>query len=529
MKNELAIHNNLPLAGLGAAELAGLIARGECSAQEVLEQHIARIRQVDPRLNAVTAERFDAAREEARAADALRASGVPLPPLHGVPVTVKESLDLTGMASTFGIAARAGHRATADEPHVARLRKAGAIVMAKSNVAQALMFYESENPLYGRTLNPWDARRTPGGSSGGEAALIAAGASALGLGTDIGGSVRVPAAYCGIAGFKPTSGRCDDPGRFSVPPGQQAVPSQVGALARNVEDVALALEVINGGAAPPVPGQPLGDFRGVDVAQLRVACYTDDGTFAPAPAVGRAVREAADLLRSAGASVRDWSPPDARHGMNLFYGILGGDGMALLRRRLGSGPRAPQLAQLMTLAGLPRGVVQLMRGVMNAVGQRSLAAGLEAFGFKDTAHYWELVEAQQAYRQRFAQALDVAPGGPFDLVLCPASPLPALTHGATKDLATCGAYACLYNLLGYPAGVVPVTRVQPGEESSRAISRDIVEKVARGVEQGSAGLPIGVQVVARPWQDHVALAAMAAIEKGVRARDAGQGLRPAIP
>lgn len=526
MKNDLTVSADLPLTHLGAAQIAALVARGDCSAQEVVEQHIARIAQVQPALNAMAVERFAAARAEAQSADRRRAAGEPLGPLHGVPVTIKESLDFGGLPSTFGIASRAGHRADADEVHVARLRAAGAIALAKTNVAQALFFYETDNPVYGRAANPWNADRTPGGSSGGEAALIATGASPLGLGTDIGGSVRVPAAFCGIASLKPTSGRCDDPGRFSVPAGQQAVPSQVGPMARNVEDLALALEVINGGRTPQAPGQPLGDWRAVPVAGLRVACHVDDGTFECAPAVARAVREAAAMLRAAGAQVHEWTPPDARHGMNLFYGILGGDGMALLRRRMGKGPRAPQLAQLMQLASLPRGVVRTMQSVMNAVGQRSLALGLEAFGFDRTAHYWELVEAQQDYRARFAHALDTASGGPFDVILCPAMPLPALTHGATRDLATCGAYACLYNLLGYPAGVVPVTQVRPGEESRRAASRDIVEKLARRIEQGSAGLPIGVQLVARPWQEHMALAAMAAVEAGVRA--GGGTLRPTL-
>ncbi|HXD41138.1 MAG TPA: amidase family protein [Ramlibacter sp.] len=510
------------LTEFGAARLAAHIASGEATATEAVEQHIARLLQVDPQLNAMTADRFEAARIEARQADVRQAdarrTGAALGPLHGVPITVKECLDLRGMASTFGLPSRASHRADADETHVARLRAAGAIPIAKSNVAQALFYYESDNPVYGRTLNPWNADRTPGGSSGGEAALIATGASALGLGTDIGGSVRVPAAFCGIASLKPTSGRCDEFGRFSIPLGQRAIPSQAGVLARHVEDVALGLEVINGGARPEVPGQPLGDFRSVRVAGLRVAVYTDDGTFTASPAVARAVREAADMLRAAGAQVSNWTPPDARHAMNLVYGIFGGDGLALLKKRMGAGRRMPPIRQLMSLAALPRAVVPPLRALLASIGQPTLAAGLEPFGFRDTAHYWELVEAQHDYAQRFAAALDNDPGGPFDIILCPPCALPALTHGATKDLATVGAYACLYNLLGYPAGVVPVSRVRPEEEVGRAASRDVITKAALKVERGSAGLPVGAQVVARPWREHVALAAMAAIEQAARAR-----------
>jgi fatty acid amide hydrolase len=518
MKNDLSLRTDLPLAACGAAELARLIAAGNTTSADAVDQHIARIGQVNPRLNAMSAERFDAARAEARQADEWRRSGAPLPPLHGVPVTIKECLDVQGMASTFGLPSRAGHRAAGDEVHVARLRAAGAIPIAKTNVAQALFFYETDNPLYGRTANPWNAQRTPGGSSGGEAALIATGASPLGLGTDIGGSVRIPAAFTGIASIKPTAGRCDDLGRFSSPLGQRAIASQVGTLARNVEDVALGLEIINGGARPEVPGQPLGDWRGVDVSKLRVAFYTDDGTFTPAPAVARAVREAADMMRAAGAQVSEWAPPDVQHALDLVYGLYFADGMASLKRRIGNDACVPQLKQLIGLAGLPRPLVAAMRAMLRVAGQQSLADGLRPFGYRDTTHYWDLVEAQFDYRDRFARALDTGAGGPFDIILCPPCALPALTHGATKDLATVGAYACLYNLLGWPAGVVPVSRVRENEQVGRQPSRDTVNKVALQVEQGSAGLPVGVQVVARPWMEHIALAAMGVIERAARAR-----------
>lgn len=498
---------------MDATALAETIAKGDASSLEVVQAHMTRMKQVNPTLNAMVAERFDVACDEARAADVYRRSGAPLPLLHGVPFTVKDSLDLQGLPSTFGLLSRAGHRATADEPHVARLRAAGGIALAKSNVAQSLMYYESDNPLHGRSQNPWNVQRTPGGSSGGEAALIAAGASPLGVATDIAGSLRVPAAFCGIASIKPTSGRCDDLGRFSVPLGQRAVPSQVGVMARSVRDVALGLQIINGGSNPEVlPPRPLLDWRRVDVRQLRVGFYTDDGTFEVSPAVARAVREAADALRAGGAQVRPWIPPDARHGLNLLYGILGGDALKLMVQRMGPGKTAPQIRQLAAVASLPRSVVLMAQVLLRGLGQSGLAAGLDAFGFSKTSHYWELLEAQLDYRLRFAQAMDDAPGGAVDVILCPPCALPAFTHGASTDLLTAGAYACLYNLLGYPAGVVPVSRVQVAEQTCRTASLDRITRVAIRVEQGSVGLPVGVQVVARPWREDLVLASMGAIE-----------------
>ena len=508
---------SMPLTQLSAVELRDRIARGQVTSVEVVEQYIAKLMKVNPQLNAMVFERFDKAREEAREADARQQSGMALGSLHGVPFTVKDCISLAGTASTFGVGSRVNHRAESDKLQVARLRAAGAIPIAKSNVSQLLLYYESDNPVFGRTCNPHDAARTPGGSSGGEAALIAAGASPLGLGTDIGGSVRVPAAFCGIVSLKPTSGRCDDVDDFWGPRGQQAVKSQVGVLARSVADVELGLEVINGGHAPVQPYQPLGRSQSVDISALRVGYYTDDGTFSVSPAVARAVHEAAAALQAAGAKVSAWTPPDAGRALRLYYGIMGADGMRSARQCMKSSRKAPQIARLLAFAAVPLFLIRLLVPVLRWLGQPSLSEALRSFGSNRTSEYWTLLRDQAHYQSNFADALANAPGGPFDVILCPPCALPALTHGSSNDLLTAGAYAALYNLLGYPAGVVPVTRVRRGEESARKASSDIVQKVAARVEAGSAGLPVGVQVVALPWQEHVVLAAMKVIEKSANA------------
>ena len=492
---------------LGAAALAQKIAHGEISSAEAIEAHINRIEEVNGKLNAVVVKRYDAARAEAKEADAQRARHEPLGALHGVPVTIKECLDVTGTPSTFGITTRKDHRADADEVHVSRLRAAGAIVIGKTNVSQCLIYTEADNPLYGRTNNPWNLERTPGGSSGGEGAVIAAGGSPLGLGTDIGGSVRTPAAFCGIASLKPTSGRMDDPGQFSVPPGQRAIPSQVGVMARRVEDVALGFRV----AAQA-------QTHTVNLRELRVGYYTDDGSFDTAPAVKRAVMQAAQMLRDAGAQVTAWTPPGVREIYSVFGGIMTADGCAHMKRVTEGSPRTPQFKQLLIGAAIPASLLGPVRALLRALGQHGLEYNLSAFGPPTADRYWQLVERQLQYQRQFARAIDEAGGGPFDLILAPAASLPAFTHGATRDLLTAGAYTPLYNLLGYPAGVVPVTRVQAGEDVPRADSSDVVVKLTRKVEQGSAGLPIAVQLIARPWQEHVALAAMAAVENAARAR-----------
>lgn len=499
------------LTSLPARDLARLIARGEASALDATEQYIARIEAVNPKLNAVVAKRYDQARAEARAVDEKRSRGESLGPLAGVPVTIKECIDVAGLPSTFGLGWRKDLRAVTDESHVARLKAAGAIIVGKTNVAQLLAYIESDNPVYGRTNNPWNPERVCGGSSGGEGAIIAAGGSPLGLGTDIGGSVRYPAAFCGIASMKPTAGRCDDTGAYSFHVGQRAIVSQVGVLARNVDDVALGLNVIN-------DGPDMGDWRDVDITRLRVGYYVEDGIFRSSPAIRRSVREAAQALKDAGAQIVEWQPHDAARAFRIAHRLIGADGLRCFREALRGGPAHPSVKTMMAIAGKPRGLLNVGAQLLNAFGQKTLAQMVPLFAHADVYDYWQLVAEQMDFRSRFAEAMDRADGGPIDLILGPVCALPAFRHGSTKELGLAGVNAILYNVLGYPAGVVPWSRVRPDEEDDRPASSDIVERVAKKCDQGSAGLPTAVQLAARPWREHVALAAMHVIEGVARKR-----------
>ncbi len=503
-----------------ATELAALIAAGEVSAVQVVQAHIAQIARVNRRLNALVVARFEQALAEARAADARRARGEPLGPLHGVPITIKECLDLVGTPSTFGMPSRRADHPTADDLYVRCLREAGAIVLGKTNVPQALVYYESSNALYGRTNNPWDARRTPGGSSGGEAAIIAAGGSPLGLGTDIGGSVRLPASFCGIASLKPTTRRTHDYSRFApgVPFSFGPVASVVGPMARDVGDLALAMQLIGARAHPHMPNpQPMGDPHQVDLARLRVGFYTDDGIMTPSPAVVRAVREAAAIVESAGAQVVAWQPPDLRRALALYVRLLTANGAAVFRAALNQDRPEPQIAALYWLAQQPKPVVRLSAHLLRCFGQRRLAWQLSNVGFSADEVRRFAAEAE-AYRLDFLAAMDRAEVGPLDVLISPACFSPAWPHGASRVLITGGAYSVVYNLLGFPAGVVPVTRVRPEEAKARPLALDVVATAARQVDLASAGLPVGVQVAARPWQEHIVLAVMQAIQAAARER-----------
>jgi fatty acid amide hydrolase len=489
---------------LGASALAHAIATQRLRASDVVEAYIRRIEQVNPRLNALVFERFADARREASAADQRVRAGGKLPPLLGVPVTLKDTLDLEGAPSTFGIDDHITPK-TRDADVVRRVREAGAIVVAKSNIAQLLLFVECSNPRFGRTNHPMSQERSCGGSSGGEGALVAAHASALGFGTDIGGSVRVPAAFCGVVGFKPTAGRCVDTGRFSVPLGQQAIPSQIGVIARNVDDAALGLRVAIGDGDDQ--RGPLANLDSVDIRGLRVAVREEDGFLQPCPAARRALREAVQALTARGAQLVPLLLPTPQELSPLFACIMAADRMRHARRSVARSRVEPQLRQLIAAMLTPR---WLLKWTLPLTRRRMAQEMLRGLGDGSAADYFDAVDALQQLRSQSLAAMSGT-----DVVLTPAQALPAVRHGATTELGPIGHYTSYWNTLGWPAGVVPVTHVRADEESDRPASNDRMLRAARETERGSAGLPIAVQIASAPHRDHVALAALRAIESAV--------------
>jgi fatty acid amide hydrolase len=285
-------------------------------------------------------------------------------------------------------------------------------------------------------------------------------------------------------------------------------------LARLVEDVALGLQVINGGANPASePPRPLADHTTVDIGKLRVGVCDTDTVLAPCPAAKRAVQEAASALKAAGANVFAWQLPRVDEALALYYGALTAGGR-LYKDILGSNKADPSIKTLLQFAMMSHAGAKRMAAFLRLIGQRNLAAGVTNFGYRSTEEYWELVDRAHAYRAAFAAAMDQA--NRMDLILLPGTALPALTHGAGNDLGTIGAYTILFNLLGLPAGIVPVTRVQANEESERPKTGDRMEAAARKVELGSAGMPISVQLVGRLWREHTVLAAMKVVEANAR-------------
>lgn len=506
--------NGTELTRLGAAELARLIAGKQVSSSEVVDAHICRIEQVNPQLNAVCQPLFEQARQEASAADARQASGEPLGPLHGVPITVKECFHLKGTPASIGVRRFVEERHTDDALVVARLRAAGAIVLGKTNIPQLMLMHETDNPVYGRTNNPWDLSRGPGGSSGGEAAIVAACGSPLGLGNDLGGSIRVPAYFCGIHGIKPTTGRLSNHGTRAGWNGMEAIGNQPGPLARRVEDLELAMSLlaapgqnIRDHNVPPVPWPNPAEVR---VENLRIGFWKDDGFFSPAPAVRRTVEESVTALRSLGVEVEEFTPPDITEAMRQYFAIVSADAAADSRRLLGNSPRDWRIRRLLMLGGVPGILRSATSGALNIAGQRSLAWLIAHTGALSADGYWQVTKQREQYTANFLEQLQIRK---LDAVICPPSALPALKHGATDYLVTAASYAMLFNLLNIPAGVVSTTRVAEGEESDRVRTSDMTIRRALEVEAGSVGLPVGVQVAAPHWREDIVLAVMGALEQ----------------
>jgi fatty acid amide hydrolase len=505
------------LQDLSAREIAARIATRELSSAQVVAHFVARLKSVNSNLNAVTADLSESAHAAAADVDRALARGEKLGPLAGLPVTIKECFDLAGTASTFGLPSRRHQIESRDDPYVAAWRAAGAIPIAKTNVPQLMIYTETDNPLFGRTNNPWHPERSCGGSSGGEAAVLAASASPLGLGNDIGGSLRVPAAFCGITSIRPTAGRTPDVCGHGLPTGQTGIVSQVGPMARYVEDLILGLGVLDRARDPlAVPGPALGDPRSIDISRLRFSSFTDDGEFPVAPAVRRAVANAASFLSAAGAREVAWKSPPMSRALDLLFACLSADRTVSFQRLLRGNPVDRRLRPLILAARMPSWLRLATAAGFDAVGRHRQARNLRRFASGSVDDYWKTIAAIAEFKRAMLASLERAEGGPIDVVLCPAYALPAVRHGATELMPMPGAYVTLVNVCGFPAGVVPVTRVRQGEESDRGANRDIVDQVARDTERGSAGLPIAVQVIATPWRDHVALAAMAAIEAAAR-------------
>jgi amidase len=439
--------------GVPLRALAASLRRGEISSEAVVGAFLDRIAEMNPRLNAVVQLRADAAREEARAADRVPAGE--RGPLHGVPTTIKDSLDTAGLVTTGGTKGRASFVPGADATVVRRLRAAGAIILGKTNTPDLTLSYETSNLVYGRTNNPFDVSRTSGGSSGGAAAIVAAGGSPMEIGSDTGGSIRLPAHCCGVAGLKPTAGRVPRTGHIIDYAGASQFLTHIGPLARRVDDLAFVLGIIAGpdGIDPHVVPVALGDPSTVRLAGRRVGYYSSLAPLHSTAETVGAVESAVDALRRAGCEPVPIAIPDSERIYETYVAILFGDGGAAVLRALDRWGSAESPL-------------------------RARVAGMKTLSSAELTARYEWLDG---WRSRMLALL-----AGLDAIVGPVSPAPAVPHD-TFDRAT-AACTQVFNLTGWPS-----TAVRAGTSPE--------------------GLPIGVQVVAHPWCEDVSLALAGEIER----------------
>ena len=469
---------------LSACEIAAKIRRKAISPVEVARAHLDRIERLNPKLNAFVDYKPEAVLAQAREAEKAILRGEDLGPLHGVPLSIKSSIDVAGHRSEAGTRLRAGHVAEEDAPLVARLRAAGAVILGVTNTPELLMAWETDNLLYGRTNNPWDLTRTSGGSSGGEAAAIAAGLSAGGVGSDGGGSIRVPAHFCGICGLKPTPGRIPSTGHFPKPGGPFALIGVVGPMARTIEDVRMLFEVMAGWddgdpcacAAPVNPStrylvpsnqKELGLAAGNRVMGTAIGFFEDDGRTPVTEETRSAVKRAVSLLMSCGFQVEPFRPEGLEGARQRWWEFFGTAGGMILEPML--------RGQESELSPLLREFQAWTQATPPHTGESLLAAWLG----RDEVREKILLQMRK-----------------YPVLICPTAAIPAFRHGErewqidgkTVKYLDAWSYCEWFNLLGFPAAVVPMGHSEQG-------------------------LPIGVQIVGPPWEEEGVLAVAAKLEQ----------------
>ena len=432
--------------------IATALRTSETTSVSLVTDCLDRIKRVNPKLNAVVSTAAELALKHAAKADTDLAAGAIKGPLHGIPMTIKDSLDTFDMITTWGTLGRQQFRPGKDAACVARLRDAGAILVGKTNTPEFTLSFQTDNLLFGRTSNPFDPERTSGGSSGGAAALIASGAVPFDIGTDTGGSIRLPAHFCGICGIKPTTGRVPSTGNALPAFGLIAPLTQPGPLARYVDDLDLLLPIISGPdfIDPHCIDAPWHDPKQVNLSQLRIGYHSDNGLSSPAPAIIDSINQVAELLEKANFKVSPGTPNGVQMASLIMTRIMAADDQDLLITLLEeSRTREPS------------------KKIKNSLDRGKL--GMTAVEVAHTINVWH------SYQSSMLSYFN-----DYDVLICPVNAHTAILHGQEENMLDYS-YTMAYNLTGWP-GVV----IRAGTDES--------------------GLPIGIQILAAPFREDHCLA-----------------------
>ena len=448
-----------------AVDLLAMLRRSEISPMELADEYIQQIEKLNPRINALVDFDAERVREQVRAAERSKLRG----PLYGLPMTVKAAIATAGYRCETGSVLNRGYIPAEDAVVVARMRRAGVTMLGTTNCPEFLMAYETENRLYGRTSNPWDLEYTAGGSTGGESAVIAAGLSACGIGSDSGGSVREPAHFTGICSLKPTPGRIPSKGHLAGSDGPFAMLGSLGPMARTMKDVELLFEILSEHDETDPTGAPV-QKRKLSLEELKripIGVFEDDGMVPVTAETRQAVRDAAQALERQGFCVRRYRPPSLELARQLWWKLFVRCGLMLLEPVIKG--RESELSETF------RGFLEIARRAGPVGGDELLKVWCDC----------SVVRAKLLEEMR-----------EFPVLLCPVCAIPAFRHGERSwqvdgqrvEYLDAMRYTVWFNLLASPAAVVPVGR-------------------------SPEGLPIGVQIAGRPYEDEIVLGVAAEVER----------------
>ncbi|XP_036304350.1 vitamin D3 hydroxylase-associated protein-like isoform X2 [Pipistrellus kuhlii] len=503
-----------PILELPLVELAQKLQAEELSLESVLCSYLEEALKVHQEVNCLT-DFLEECEEQLQALKKLKKSERGL--LYGVPMSLKDPYDCMDHDSTCGLAQFLEKPAAKDGVLVKVLKAQGAIPFVKTNIPQTLLSFDCSNPIYGQTLNPFNLKKTPGGSSGGEGALLSKGGSILGMGTDTGGSIRLPAGFCGVYGLRTSRDRLSYTGIASAVKGKKSVATVAGPMARDVDSLALCLRALLSEYMhqldPTVPFMPFREEIYSSTRPLRIGYYESDGYSQPSPSMARAVRLTCRLLQDAGHEVIPFSIPRIEYAIEQLYtGGLFADGGATLLEKLEGDIVDPCMKATVTNLRLPDLVKYILARILKYIEPRT-AQTLEMLrGVKTPKRLWEQHTAVQEYQQEFIEkwrSLEL------DVLLAPDLD-PAFYIGYPAKASKSSSYASLYNVLDFPVGVVPVTTVTLQDEEELAFYKgyygDSNDRDFKEAVEGSVGLPVAVQCIALPWEEELCLRFMKEVE-----------------
>ncbi|KFP91812.1 Vitamin D3 hydroxylase-associated protein, partial [Apaloderma vittatum] len=509
-KQEVVCTQTAHILSLTMVELVEKLKEGSLSPESVLYSYIGKVKalEVTREVNCVI-DFIHGCEDQLQKLKKQKEKGL----LYGIPISIKDHINCKGHISSGGMVKFLGQVKEEDSVIVQVLKSQGAIPFVKTNIPQTMINYDCSNLIFGQTLNPLNHQKSPGGSSGGEGALIAGGGSILGIGSDVAGSIRLPSSFCGLCGLKPTGSRIryiPTSVLFLLPPAfVLAVTGMLGPMARDVDSLALCMKALLCQEMfrldPTVPPLPFDEEVYTSSKPLRIGYYEEDGYFQPSPSMKRAIQQTRKLLEDAGHTLVPFAPPKIDYMVDeLFTRGIFSDGAAHLVDCFKGDIVDPNLKSQFNTYRLPTLVKRILAIILKPIVKVSAC--------RSAKNLWDQHGAVAVYRTEFIAKWRKLR---LDVMLCPALG-PAFNHGYAGKLFAATSYTNLYNVLNFPAGVVPVSTVTRADEEElkryRGYYRDPWDKRLKEAVEGAVGLPVAVQCVALPWQEELCLRFMKEVE-----------------